>query len=51
MDNAEIKDLITSYDELLDNLKYIPYVYNYLSRIDEILRDCSNIYFSIRCRE
>lgn len=47
----KIKNLITSYDELLDNLKYVQYSTNKFQDLESLLTDCKKIYFSIRCAE
>ena len=51
MEKIKIKNLITSYDELLDNLKYIQYNTNKFQDLESKLADCKKIYFSIRCAE
>ena len=51
MENIKIKNLITSYDELLDNLKYVQYSTNKFQDLESLFIDCKMVYFSIRCTE
>ena len=43
----KIKNIITSYTELLDNMKYLPY--NKLEDVDILFDNCKYIFFAVRC--
>lgn len=43
----KIKNIVTSYTEILDNMKYLPY--NKLEDVDVLFDNCKSIFFAIRC--